>query len=81
MDQAIINRIALFSCLLGIVVGWCLLRWAQRQLALLANERQALLKGRLGLWGRRAHARALLASGATIFGLSIIALFNLFFRR
>lgn len=81
MDQEIINRIAFFSCVLGIVVGWSLLRWAQRQLALMAGEREAVFKGRLKLWGRRAHARLLLVGGATIFGLGVIGLFNLFFRR
>jgi hypothetical protein len=81
VDQSVINRIAFFSCLLGIAVGWWLLRWAQRQLAGLADERQTLLKRRLGLWGRRAHARALLAGGAAIFGLSVMALFDLFIRN
>ena len=81
MDQAIINRIAFFSCLLGIVVGWSLVRWAQRQLAALADERPTLMKGRAKLLGRRAHARALLAGGAVLFGLSVIALFNLLVLR
>lgn len=80
MDQSVINWIAFFSCLLGIGVGWWLFRWAQRQLALLADERQTLWKGRLGLFGRRAHARALLAGGVAIFALSIDALVTLFFR-
>ncbi len=81
MDQAVINRIAFFSCLLGVVVGWSLLRWAQRQLATLADERPTLLKSRAKLAGRRVHARALLAGGAILFGLSVIALFNLVFLR
>lgn len=81
MDQAIIDRIAFASCLLGLVVGWGLIRWAQRELATMANERQALLKGRLGLWGRRVHARMLLAGGATILALSVLALFRLFGGR
>lgn len=81
MDQESINRVALFSCLLGIVVGWGLLRWAQRQLAAMAGERETLLKGRARLWGRRMHARALLLGGATLFGLGVLGLFNLFLRR
>ena len=81
MDQAIINRIAFFSCLLGIVVGWSVVRWAQRQLAALADERPTLMKGRAKLLGRRTHARALLAGGAVLFGLSVMALFNLLVLR
>lgn len=80
MEQGTINRIAFFSCLLGIVVGWYLFRWAQRELAGMADERQRLLKGKLGLWGRRAHARALLVGGVGIFAISIVALFDLFIR-
>lgn len=80
MDQEIINRIAVFSCLLGVVVGWLLLRWAQRQLALMAHERPTIMKQRARLLGRRTHARALLVGGAVIFGLGVMGLFNLFLR-
>jgi hypothetical protein len=81
MDQSVINWIALFSCLLGIGVGWRLLRWAQGQVALLAHERQTLWKGRLGLFGRQFHARALLFGGVLIFAISIVALVELLLRR
>jgi hypothetical protein len=81
MDQGTINWIIICSCLLGIVVGWALVRWSQRQLALMANERQVLLKGRLGLWGRRVHARALMAGGAALFALGVMGLFDVFFRH
>ncbi len=81
MDQDIINRIAFFSCLLGIVVGWILLRWAQRQLLAMADERPRPMKQRAKLLGRRTHARALLLGGAVLFGLGIMGLFNLFFRQ
>ena len=80
MDQSVINVIAFFSCLLGIAVGWRLLRWAQGQVALLAHERQTRWKGRLGLFGRQFHARALLAGGAALFAISIVALVDLFVR-
>src|SRR5919202_4392463 len=75
MDQSTINWIAFFSCLLGIAVGWRLLRWAQGQVTLLAHERETRWRGRLGLLGRQFHARALLAGGAAIFAISIVALF------
>ncbi len=81
MDQSVINWIAFFSCLLGIVVGWRLLRWAQGQVALLAHERQTRWKGRLGLLGRQANARALLFGGALLFATSIVALVDLLVRR
>lgn len=81
MDQGTINVIILLSCLLGIAVGWALVRWSQRQLALMASERQVLLKGRLGLWGRRVHARALLAGGAALLAFGVLGLFDLAFRR
>ena len=81
MDQSVINWIAFFSCLLGIAVGWSVLRWAQRQVALIADERETVWKRRLGLWGRRFHARALLAAGAGMFAISIVALFDLLIRR
>ena len=81
MDQDIINRIAFFSCLLGIVVGWILLRWAQRELLAMADERPRPMKQRAKLLGRRTHARALLVGGAVLFGLGIMGLFNLFFRQ
>lgn len=81
MDQATINRIIFGSCLLGFGVGAWLLRWARRELAGMANERQTLFKRRAGLWGRRIHARALMAGGILILWLSASALLNLFFRR
>lgn len=81
MDQDAINRIAFFACLLGIAVGWITLRWAQRELALLAHERPRLLKQRAGLLGRRTHARLFLVGGAILFGLGIMGLFNLVFRQ
>lgn len=80
MDLRIINGVAFFSCLLGIGVGWWLFRWAQRQLALMAGERQVVMNKRLGLLGRRAHARALLVGGVVIFAVSIDALVTLFIR-
>ena len=81
MDQGHITTIAYLSCLLGLVVGWGLLRWAKRELATLAGERQTLLKRRLGLWGRRANARAIFAGGIAILYFSVIALFTLLARR
>lgn len=81
MDQTIITRIAVFSCLLGVVVGWLLLRWAQRELASMAHERPTVMKQRAHLLGRRTHARALLVGGAVLFGLGVMGLFNLFLRR
>lgn len=80
MDQRIINGVAFVSCLIGIAVGWWLFRWAQRQLASLATERQSVMKKRLGLFGRRAHARALLVGGVVIFAVSIDALVTLIIR-
>ncbi|MFN8539711.1 MAG: hypothetical protein U0232_19800 [Thermomicrobiales bacterium] len=37
---------------------------ARRDLAQMANERQRLLKRRVGLFGRRVHARILLIAGS-----------------
>ncbi len=81
MDQSNINVIAFLSCLLGLGVGWWLVRYSRRELALMAGERQRVLKRRLGLFGRRVHARALLIAGIGILYLSAAGLLTLLFRR
>jgi hypothetical protein len=81
MGDSQITIIAFLSCLLGLGVGWYLLRWSKREIAALAGERQTILKRRLGLWGRRANARALFAGGIAILYFSVIALFTLLTRR
>lgn len=81
MDITTINRIAFVSCLLGLGVGYWLLRWSRRELAALATERHYLMKRRLGHLGRRAHAGALLIGAIVILGYSVFALFDLFLRR
>jgi hypothetical protein len=81
MDQTGINLIAFGSCLLGFGVGWWLVRYARRELALMAGERQRVLKQRLGLFGRRVHARALLIAGIAILYLSATGLLTLLIRR
>ena len=81
MDIATINRIAVVCCLVGLGVGFWLLRWSRRELAGLANERQTLLKRRLGLWGRRAQARAFFIGGIAILYFSLVGLFTLLTRQ
>ncbi len=81
MDMTAINPIAFVSCLLGIGVGFWLFRLARRESAALAGERQTLLKRRVGLWGRRAHARALMAGGIAILYFSVAALITLLTRQ
>jgi hypothetical protein len=81
MDQGGINLIAFCSCLLGLGVGWWLIRYARRELALMAGERQRLLKRRVGLLGRRVHARAILAAGVVVLYLSATGMLTLFLRR
>lgn len=81
MDQSTINLIALASCLLGVGVGWWLVRYARRELAQMANEHQRLLKQRVGLFGRRVHARMLLIAGIAIIYLSATGLLTLLIRR
>lgn len=81
MDQSGINVIAVCSCLLGVGVGWWLVRYARRDLAQMANERQRLLKRRVGLFGRRVHARMLLIAGIAIIYLSATGLLTMLIRR
>jgi hypothetical protein len=81
MDQTGINVIALVSCLLGFGVGWWLVRHSRRELATMAGEQQRVLKRRLGLFGRRVHARMLLIAGIAILYLSATALLTLVIRR
>ena len=81
MDQTGINFVALFSCLLGIGVGWWLVRYSRRELAMMADEQQRVLKRRLGLFGRRVHARVLLIAGIAILYLSATGLLTLLIRR
>jgi hypothetical protein len=81
MDQGSINIIAFCSCLLGLGGGWWLIRYARRELALMANERQRLLRHRMGLFGRRVHARAVLIAGVGIMYLSGAGLLTLLIRR
>lgn len=81
MDITTINRIAFVSALLGLGVGYWLLRWARRELAALSTERHFLMKRRLGHLGRRAHAGALLIGAIAILYYSIAALFTLFLRH
>ena len=81
MDQSGINFIALLSCLLGFGVGWWLVRYSRRELATMAGEQQRVLKRRLGLFGRRVHARVLLIAGIAILYLSATALLTLLIRR
>lgn len=80
--MSVINPIALFSCLLGLGVGYWLLRWARRELAVLAaSEPQRLLKRRVGLWGRRLHAGALLIGAIAILYFSAVGLLAILTRR
>jgi hypothetical protein len=72
--------IPLVSCLLGLGVGYWLLRWSRRELATLATERQILLKRRLGLWGRRLNALAVFGGGVGILFYSAAALLSLLTR-
>lgn len=81
MEQSTINLIALASCLLGLGVGWWLVRYSRRDLASMAGERHRLLKRRAGLLGRRVHARLLLVAGAVIIYLSATGLITLLLRR
>ena len=81
MDIATINRIAFVACLIGLGVGIWMLRWSRRELALLANERQTVLKRRLGLWGRRAHARAFMVGAIAILYFSLAGIFTLLTRQ
>jgi hypothetical protein len=81
MNQMSINLIAFCSCLLGFGVGWWLVRHARRELAVMAGERQRVLKQRLGLFGRRVHARLLLVAGIAILYLSATGFITLLIRR
>ena len=81
MDQTTINLIAFGSCLLGVGVGWWLVRWARGELALMAGEQHRLLKQRAGLFGRRVHARVLLVAGIIIIYLSATGFLTLLVRR
>lgn len=81
MEQSTINLIALASCLLGLGVGWWLVRYSRRDLAAMAGERHRLLKRRVGLIGRRVHARLLLLAGVVILYLSATGLITLLIRR
>lgn len=81
MDQTTINLIALASCLLGIGVGWWLVRRSRRELAAMADERHRALKQRAGLLGRRLHARLLLVAGVVIIYLSATGLLTWVVRR
>ena len=80
MDIATINRVAFVCCLIGLGVGYGLLRWSRREMTLLASERQTLLKRRLGLWGRRAQARAFFVGGIAILYFSLAGIFTLLMR-
>ncbi len=81
MDMTTINRIAFVSCIVGLVVGVWLLRWARRELATLSGERHFLIKRRLGHLGRRLHAGALLIGAIAILYFSVAALLTLFVRH
>lgn len=81
MNQPTINLIALGSCLLGLGVGWWLVRYARRDLAAMAGERHRIIKQRVGLLGRRLHARLLLVAGIVILYLSATGLLTLLVRR
>ena len=81
MGTAIINPIGLVSCLLGLGIGYWLLRWSRRELATLATERQRLFKRKLGLWGRRAHAGSLLLGAIAILYFSAVGLLALLTRQ
>ncbi len=81
MDMTVINPIGLLSCLLGLGVGIWLLRWSRRELAVLSTERQRVFKRRLGLWGRRLHASALLVGAIAILYFSAIGLIAILTRR
>jgi hypothetical protein len=81
MDQGGINVIAFFSCLLGAGVGWWLIRYARRELALMAGEQQRVLKRRLGLFGRRVHARVVYVAGIAMIYFSAAGLLTLLLRR
>ena len=81
MNQTTINLIAFGSCLLGGGVGWWLVRWARRELALMAGERHRAFKQRAGLIGRRVHARLLLVAGVVILYLSATGFITLLIRR
>ena len=81
MDTAIVNPFGLFACLLGLGVGYWLLRWSRRELAVLAVERQRILKRRLGLWGRRANAGALMVGAIAILYFSVVGLLSLLTRQ
>jgi membrane protein YqaA with SNARE-associated domain len=81
MDIGTINIIAFFSCLLGLGVGYWLLRWGKREMAILAGERQRVFKRRLNLWGRRANAFAIFIGGVAILSYSLFALLALLGRR
>ena len=81
MDMSIIQPIGFFSCLLGLGIGSWLLRWSRRELAALATERQRLLKRKIGLWGRRAQAGALLVGAIAILYFSVVGLLALLTRQ
>lgn len=81
MDTAIINPIGFISCLLGLGIGYWLLRWSRRELATLATERQRILKRKLGLWGRRAQASALLVGAIALLYFSAVGLLSLLTRQ
>ena len=68
------------SCLLGLGVGYWLLRWGRRELAALAAERHSHLKLRLRLWGRRLNALAVFCGGVGILFYSAAALLSLLTR-
>lgn len=80
MDTAVITPIGFFSCLLGLGIGYWLLRWSRRELATLATERQRLFKRKVGLWGRRALASALLVGAIAILYFSAVGLLSLLTR-
>lgn len=80
MDIAVITPIGFLSCLLGLGIGYWLLRWSRRELATLATERQRLFKRKVGLWGRRAQASALLVGAIAILYFSVVGLLALLTR-
>ncbi len=79
--MAVINPIGFLSCLLGLGIGYWLLRWSRRELAALSGERQTILKRRVGLWGRRAQASALLLGAIAILYFSAVGLLALLTRQ
>ena len=81
MDQTTINLIAVASCFLGFGVGWWLIRHARRELAQMAGERHRVLKRRVGLFGRRVHARLILVAGIAILYLSATGFLTFLIRR